>query len=48
MKTYMAKPGSVERKWYVVDAEGMVFGRLASQGGVHLARQEQAGVYAAC
>ena len=31
MKTYMAKPGSVERKWYLVDAEGMVFGRLASQ-----------------
>ncbi|NLT96771.1 MAG: 50S ribosomal protein L13 [Christensenellaceae bacterium] len=31
MKTYMAKPGSVERKWYVVDAEGKVFGRLASQ-----------------
>jgi large subunit ribosomal protein L13 len=27
----MAKPGSVERKWYLVDAEGMVFGRLASQ-----------------
>mgnify|MGYP001382289092 CR=1 FL=1 len=31
MKTYMAKPGSVERKWYVVDAEGKVFGRVASQ-----------------
>ena len=31
MKTYMAKPGSVERKWYVVDAEGKVFGRIASQ-----------------
>lgn len=31
MKSYMAKPGSVDRKWYVVDAEGMVFGRLASQ-----------------
>lgn len=31
MKSYMAKPGSVERKWYLVDAEGMVFGRLASQ-----------------
>jgi large subunit ribosomal protein L13 len=31
MKTYMAKPGSVERKWYLVDADGMVFGRLASQ-----------------
>ena len=31
MKTYMAKSGDVERKWYIVDAEGMVFGRLASQ-----------------
>ncbi len=30
MKTYMAKPETVERKWYVVDAEGMVLGRLAS------------------
>ena len=27
----MAKPAEVERKWYVVDAEGMVLGRLASQ-----------------
>ena len=31
MKSYMAKSGEVERKWYLVDAEGMVFGRLASQ-----------------
>ncbi len=31
MKSYMAKPETVERKWYVVDAEGMVLGRLASQ-----------------
>ena len=31
MRSYMATPGSVERKWYVVDAEGQVFGRLASQ-----------------
>jgi len=30
VKTYNAKPGEVERKWYVVDAEGMVLGRLAS------------------
>lgn len=30
-KTYMAKPEEVERKWYIVDAEGMVLGRLASQ-----------------
>jgi large subunit ribosomal protein L13 len=27
----MAKAESVERKWYVVDADGMVLGRLASQ-----------------
>lgn len=31
MKTYLAKPGEVERKWYVIDAEGKVLGRLASQ-----------------
>ncbi|NLJ65322.1 MAG: 50S ribosomal protein L13 [Christensenellaceae bacterium] len=31
MNTYMAKAESVERKWYVVDADGMVLGRLASQ-----------------
>lgn len=31
VKTYMAKAETVQRKWYVVDAEGMVLGRLASQ-----------------
>ncbi len=31
MKTYMAHEQNVVRKWYVVDAEGMVLGRLASQ-----------------
>ena len=31
MKTYMAKAETVQRKWYVVDAEGMVLGRLVSQ-----------------
>ena len=31
VSTYMANPQNVERKWYVIDAEGMVFGRLASQ-----------------
>ncbi len=31
MKTFMAKEGQVERKWYVVDASGMALGRLASQ-----------------
>lgn len=31
MNTYMAKAADVQRKWYVVDADGMVLGRLASQ-----------------
>ena len=31
MKTYMAKPQTLERKWYVVDATDMPLGRLASQ-----------------
>lgn len=30
MKTYMAKPEEIQRKWYVVDATDMVLGRLAS------------------
>ena len=30
-KTYMAKPDEVERKWYVVDANGQTLGRLATQ-----------------
>ena len=29
--TYMAKPGEVERKWYVVDATGYTLGRLTSE-----------------
>jgi len=30
MKTYSAKAADIERKWYVVDAEGLVLGRLAT------------------
>lgn len=30
-KTYMAKPGEVDRNWYVVDGKKAVVGRLASQ-----------------
>lgn len=30
MKTYSAKPGEVEKKWIVIDGEGLVVGRLAS------------------
>ena len=31
MKTYTAKPGEIERSWYVVDAESKTLGRLATQ-----------------
>ncbi len=31
MKSYMANPATVERKWFVVDAAGVPLGRLASQ-----------------
>ncbi len=31
MKTFMANPAKIERKWYVVDATGMTLGRLASE-----------------
>ncbi|MEM9762985.1 MAG: 50S ribosomal protein L13 [Pseudomonadota bacterium] len=30
MKTYSAKPAEIEKKWVVIDAEGVVLGRLAS------------------
>jgi large subunit ribosomal protein L13 len=31
LNTFMAKAADVQRKWYVVDAEGVVLGRLATQ-----------------
>ena len=31
MKTWNAKPGDVERRWYVVDADGKTLGRLATR-----------------
>ena len=36
MKSYSAKPSEVEKKWYVIDADGLVLGRLASQIAIHL------------
>jgi large subunit ribosomal protein L13 len=30
MRTYSAKPSEIEKKWWIVDAEGVVLGRLAS------------------
>ena len=31
MKTFMASPDTIDRKWYVVDAAGMNLGRLSSE-----------------
>src|ERR687895_1792145 len=31
MKSYMARPASVERKWHLIDAEGQTLGRLATE-----------------
>ena len=31
MKTFSAKPDQIERKWFVVDAQGQTLGRLATQ-----------------
>ncbi len=31
MKSFVAKPAEIERKWYVIDADGQTLGRLATQ-----------------
>jgi large subunit ribosomal protein L13 len=36
MKTQFASKGDVERKWYLVDAEGAILGRLATKIATHL------------
>lgn len=36
MKTYSAKPADIQRKWYIVDLEGVVLGRAASQIALRL------------
>ena len=33
MKSYMASPATIERKWYVVDATGYTLGRLSDSKG---------------
>lgn len=35
-QTYMAKPGDVQQDWHLIDAEGLVLGRLASKIAVLL------------
>jgi len=36
MKSYMAKPGELIKKWYILDAEGKVLGRLAVEAATIL------------
>jgi large subunit ribosomal protein L13 len=36
MKTYSAKPSEVDKKWVIVDAKGVVLGRLAAVIATHL------------
>lgn len=42
MKTFVAKPGEVEKKWIVIDAEGLVVGRLATLIAVRLKGKHKA------
>jgi len=42
MKTYSAKPADVEKKWYIVDAEDVVLGRMASQISMRLRGKHKA------
>jgi len=42
MKTYSAKPADVEKKWFVVDAEDIVLGRMASQIALRLRGKHKA------
>ena len=39
MKTFMASPATIDRKWYVVDAEGKTLGRLASEVASYITGQ---------
>jgi len=36
MKTYWAKPDEIEKKWFIVDAEDKILGRLATELAVRL------------
>ncbi|MGH6870877.1 MAG: 50S ribosomal protein L13 [Rhizomicrobium sp.] len=42
MKTYSAKPSEIEKKWVVIDADGLVVGRLASLVAIRLRGKHKA------
>lgn len=43
MKTYSMKPSEVDKKWFLIDAEGMVLGRMASEIAKILRGKHKAG-----
>ena len=47
MKTYSAKPAEIDKKWLLIDADGLVLGRLAVDHRRPAARQAQAELHAA-
>ena len=47
MKSFMASPATIERKWYVVDATGYTLGRLASEVAKVLRGKEQTDLHTA-
>jgi ribosomal protein L13 len=46
MKTYSAKASEIDKKWIIIDAEGLVVGRLASLIALRLQGQAQARLHA--
>jgi large subunit ribosomal protein L13 len=45
MKTIFVKPASVERKWFLIDAEGKILGRVAARAA-SIVRGKEKAVYA--
>ena len=45
MKTVFVKPGSIERKWHIIDAEGQILGRVAAKAA-SIVRGKTKAIYA--
>ena len=41
MNSFMANPDKIERKWYVVDAEGCTLGRFSFRSGKRIKRKNK-------
>ena len=47
MTTYVAKPGEIEKKWVLIDGNGLVVGRLASLIAMRLRGKHKADLHPA-